>query len=172
MWLFAKAAFFALLLYQFVFQVFVVRQSSMRPTFQEGDWVVVDKLTYRFTTPRPGDVVVFELMVKDRDTGRRVYRDYIKRVVAGPLDRVRIVGDAAYVNGRRAAAPEGQTSEEAQTRAEGGDEYFVPPGNYFVMGDNRADSRDSRYDALRGSLGFIPRERMKGKVRWRCWPHG
>jgi signal peptidase I len=164
-----KAGVCALLLYRFVFQVFVVRQDSMRPTYLEGDWVVVDKLTYVLADPGPGEVVVFELWVQDKESGRRLYRDYIKRIAATPGDRVRLVGGMLYVNGRLVQEPWAEEEQEGEASGPT-DEYYVPPGHYFVLGDNRANSRDSRYDPARGSLGLIPRERLKGKVRWRCWP--
>jgi signal peptidase I len=160
--LLVKAGVCALLLYQFVFQVFVVRQGSMAPTFREGEWVVVDKLTYRFRGPQRGEVVVFELLVPD--DGRRVYRDFIKRLVAGPGDRLRICGDVVYVNGDRVAEP--YLVKQGPEVVGPPDEYFVPPGHYFVMGDHRSDSRDSRYDPYRGTLGLVPESRIKGIVRW------
>jgi signal peptidase I len=157
-----KAGFCALVLYQFVFQVFIVRQGSMAPNYHEGEWVLVDKVTYRFREPRTGDVVVFELVVPDH--GRRVYRDFIKRVIAGPGDRVAMYGDVPYVNGRRLDEPYlGRGKVEERSLA---DEYYLPPGYYFVLGDHRGDSRDSRYDAYRGTLGLVPAERIKGVVRW------
>ena len=86
-----RAGVWAILIYQFIFQVSVVRGQSMQPNFHEGDKLLIDKLTYRFSNPRPGDVVVFEAMVKERN-GRYVHRDYIKRVIAGPDSVVKIYG--------------------------------------------------------------------------------
>jgi len=168
--LFFKAGFCALLLYQFVFQVFVVRQESMAPNYHEGQWVVVDKLSYRFSPPRRGDVVVFEVYEQDRETGRREYRDILKRIAGEPGDRVRTAGGAVFLDGVRLDEPYVAEGQGAGTDGGAVDECYVPPGHYYVLGDNRRDSRDSRpAGAHSQSLGLIPRERLVGKVRWRCW---
>jgi signal peptidase I len=165
--LLVKAGVLAVLLYQFVFQVFTVRQDSMTPSYREGDAVLVDKLTYRFSEPKNGDVVVFELWTREPNEKCWVYRDYIKRVIAGPGDEVRLADGKVFVNGEVLYEPWLNGAETTCESAE--DTYAIPSGHLFVMGDNRAVSRDSRFIRGRSGFGLVPLARVKGLVRWWMW---
>jgi len=162
--LLVRAAFWALLIYQFVFQVSVVNGSSMEPNIHHGDRLLIDKVVYRLRKPAVGDPVVFEAVV--RDGGRLVVRDYIKRVVAGPGSEVRIFNGRVMVDGRMLdesawdPAPFGYDADLAKKV------FVVPPKRYFVLGDNRVNSEDSRGNRI----GFVHEAQIKGKVRWRFWP--
>lgn len=159
--LLVRAGFWALLIYQFVFQVSVVRGNSMLPNFEHGDRLLIDKLSYVLGDPEPGDVVVFEAMVaKD---GRRVHRDYIKRIIAGPGEKVKIASGKVYVSGQALTEPWGPEAFRVKDRPT---VYIVPPDRYFVLGDRRGDSEDSRG----AKIGFVPSRQIKGKVRWRFFP--
>ncbi|MCZ7647368.1 MAG: signal peptidase I [Planctomycetota bacterium] len=167
--LLVRAGFWALCIYLFVFQVSVVKGDSMQPNYQPGDRLLIDKLTFMMRDPRPGDVVVFEAVMEDG--GRWVHRDYIKRVVAGPDDKVEIYDGAVFVNGSKVEGEwlveEFRSSDrEAQSKGPFTPVFRVPPGRYFVLGDRRWNSRDSRYS----EIGYVPKRRIKGKVRWRFWP--
>lgn len=166
--LLVKAAIVALIAYQVVFQISVVRLGSMKPAFEEWDKVLVDRLTYRLRDPRPGDVVIFEGF--DAKRWKSAPQDFIKRVIARPGEVVKVRENAVYVNGRRLAEP--WLAEEFAEPGDWvkGEDYLVPPHCYFVLGDNRSQSRDSRRHAE--SLGFVHERQIKGVVRLRLWPLG
>lgn len=173
--LLVRAGLWALVIYLFIFQVSVVKGDSMQPNFQSGDRLLIDKIVYRFRDPQPGDVVVFEAMVDEN--GKHTFRDYVKRIIAGPNSEVAIHDNAVFVNGEK--LKETWTHEDFRETFETGPEatmrrtYKVPPGRYFVLGDQRWNSQDSRESSIRpgtGKIGFVPEGQIKGKVRWRFWP--
>lgn len=165
--LFVRAGFWALLIYLFLFQVSLVEQDSMNPSFYEGDKLVIDKLTYRFSAIKRFDVIVFETI----DTGSypRKPKDYIKRVIGLPGETVEIHDGNVWIDGKKLDDKFGPTyvnSPEGQI-------YVVPPHHLFVMGDNRGYSKDSRSETGlmgRESLGFVPEGQIRGVVRLRFWP--
>jgi signal peptidase I len=128
-----------------------VSSTSMVPTFRSGDEVLVDKLAYREDQPRRGDLVVF-----DRSPDR-----LLKRVVAIPGDEVGIEDGVLVVNGR-------PVEEPAVDRRQVDGSYFgpaqVPAGTVFVLGDNRANSVDSR------TIGPVPVTDLVGRIVLRLWP--
>ncbi len=138
----------------FVMEAFWIPSGSMIPTLQINDRVLVNKFIYRFTEPKPGDVVVFR-SVDDKDT------DLIKRVVAVAGDRVAVRTGRLYVDG--------EPQREPFTNKNFPDRSFsapitVPKGHVFVMGDNRANSSDSRV------FGPLPKENIEGEAFLRFWP--
>jgi len=158
----------------FVVQAFKIPSGSMKRTLLVGDYVVVEKLSYRFGAPSRGDVVVFKYPHQDNDVTvgqwfreayelvvyrRRVSRrDYVKRVIGTPGDVVWGKDGRVYVNreGRREPYVLGAAREDFGP-------FKVPPDSYFVMGDNRADSRDSRH------WGFVPRRLVRGRAVLVYW---
>ena len=137
----------------FIAEVFYIPTESMVPTLEVGDRVLVSKLIYLFSGPQRGDIVVFESPDEDIDL--------VKRVVGVPGDNVKVVRGSLYVNGER--------WEEAYLNYERPDEsaygpITVPEGHVFVMGDNRANSADSRY------IGPVPMDYLVGKAFVRLWP--
>jgi signal peptidase I len=127
--------------------VYRIVSTSMVPTLQAGDRVVANKLAYRFGDPARGDLVVFEEPGGDAAA--------VKRVVGLPGDRVAMRDGVLVVNGAR--------QQEAYVDYESVDSQFfgpvtVPPGTVFVLGDNRADSRDSR------RYGPVPEGDLEGEV--------
>ncbi len=160
----------------FVVQAFRIPSGSMKRTLLVGDYVVVEKVSYRFRAPARGDVVVFKYPHQDNEMTvgkwfREAYelvvhrrrvprRDYVKRVVGVPGDVVLGKGERVYVNGRPLREP---YLYEAASYDFG--PFKVPPDSYFVMGDNRAESRDSRY------WGFVPRRLIRGRAALVYWSH-
>jgi signal peptidase I len=138
----------------FIVAAYWVPTESMVPTLLVGDRVFANKFIYRFAEPERGDIVVFE----DVEGGE----DYlIKRVVAVPGDRVRVVNGVLRVNG--------ETQEEPYVKPQFPDGTVygpekVPKGHIFVMGDNRGNSADSRV------FGLLPIENVEGEAFVRFWP--
>ncbi len=131
---------------------------SMMPTFKDGDLVFVERISQYFNPPEKGDIVVAltDLLTEE---GKR--KNIIKRVIGLPKDRIVIEDGKVYVNGEELKEDylyEGSTGGEF--------EGIVPEEHIFVMGDNRYNSNDSRSD----SVGFIPYDRLKGKVYLRLYP--
>ncbi len=141
----------------FVAQPFLVSGSSMEPGFQNGDYLLVDELSYRFREPSRGEVVVFKYPLDTRSY-------YIKRIIGLPGERVTVDGSTVAVytkEGTKEVLKE--TYVARMTSAEHGD-FVVKPGEYFVMGDNRDFSYDSR------RWGLLPASDLIGLVRFRLWP--
>lgn len=152
----ALAVVISVVLNLFVVQVTEVRQRSMESTLLQSDRVLVSKVDYRFGTPQPGDIVVF-------DPTTDVAIPYVKRVVAVAGETVDLRGGRLYVNGQ----PRDFVGAHGTTIAQSPEIKYplvVPPGYFFAMGDNREASSDSR------SFGPQPNDRIIGKVIVRFWP--
>lgn len=146
-------------IYLFAAQPHKVSGASMDPNFKNGDYIITDKLTYRFAEPKRGDVVVFK---NPKDTSQ----DFIKRIIGIPGDLVEVSGSHIFLNGRQLNEPflkSGVTTKSGFFLQE--DEEIVVPGNrYVVLGDNRPNSSDSR------EWGFIAKNEIIGRVILRYWP--
>jgi signal peptidase I len=152
------AVLLALLIRTFVVQAFKIPSGSMIPTLLVGDHILVNKFIYRFRDPVRGDVVVFKYPVDE-------HRDFIKRVIGQGGEDVYIKDRQVYINCRPpdpACQPLVEPWAYYEDRMGLGGETFgpvhVPPGSYFVMGDNRNNSQDSRY------WGFVKQEKIKGEA--------
>lgn len=152
---FAIAVVTILFIMIFIVQSFLVKGSSMEPTLYEGQRLLVNKFIFRFRPPQTGDIVV---IIPPGDPTRK----YIKRVVAGPLQRVRIQDFKVYVDGMELNEP--YIKEPMNSNF---DEQTVPDGTIFVMGDNRNYSRDSRDME---TVGFVPLKNVVGKAIFVFWP--
>jgi signal peptidase I len=141
---------------------FTIPSGAMQPTLLVGDYVMVDKSAYRSRAPRRGDVVVFAYPPDER-------RDFIKRVVALPGEQVLIRGNQVYVNCTPLQEPYVKLDSSFRSPpgycgyAYGCEPITVPHDSYFMMGDNRDNSQDSRY------WGFVKREKLKGRAVTICW---
>jgi len=148
----AVLVFLSVVLAVLVFEPFTVRSSSMTPTLLTGDQILAERLTPRFGHLERGDLVVFKA------PATRALM--VKRVVALAGDRVGLADGRLVVNGHRRA-------EAYVDLASVDSVYFgpevVPAGSVFVMGDDRADSVDSR------DFGPVPLDRVLGRVLWRLW---
>ena len=146
----------------FVAAPYVVSGSSMEPNFQDWNYLIVDRLTYRFENPQRGDVIVLDL---PQETSRAL----IKRVIGLPGETVVLSGPNPTVTIINATHPDGFTLSEPYISSEnfGGssnERYELGPNQYFVLGDNRKVSADSRF------WGFLPRQDIVGRVALRLWP--
>jgi signal peptidase I len=160
----------ALLTPGLVFEHFWVPTPSMAATLIPGDHVLVDRLAYRVRAPQRGDVIVFH------PPGKRAV--YIKRIIGVPGDVISLRDEAVYVNGKRLNEPylgrSGGTREptdpwscsQRPTSWSLTAPYEVPAGTYFVMGDNRTDSDDSR------DWGPVRRSAILGEAIVTIWPIG
>ena len=138
----------------FVVEAFYIPSQSMVPTLRVGDRVLVNKFIYRFSEPQRGDIVVFRSVEGGGE-------DLIKRVVGVPGDEISVRGGTLYVNGERQREPYvNKKFPDRSTFAR----TTVPQGHYFMMGDNRANSRDSRF------FGPVPKKNIEGEAFLRFWP--
>ncbi len=147
---------FTLLIYlvvrTFLFENYRVVGSSMEPTLQNGQFMVVNKLAYRLHPPQRGDIIV----LKDPEG---IERKLIKRIVGLPGEKLEIREGVVSIDGQPLKEPyivDPGLDNEGQT--------VIPPGEYFVMGDNRTNSSDSR------TWGLLPRADIIGKAWLTYWP--
>jgi signal peptidase I len=144
----------------FVIEAFYIPSKSMLPTLEIGDRVFVNKFIYRFHEPKRDDIIVFKSIGDSTEGGQE---DLIKRVVGLPGDEISVQDGVLFVNGERQEEPYvnprlPDTSSFAP--------MTVPKGEVFLMGDNRADSRDSRF------FGAVPFENIEGEAFIIFWPPG
>jgi signal peptidase I len=169
-----------LLLRAFVLLAFWVPTGSMEPTLAPGDRVLVSKLATRYGGVRRGDVIVFddprpepepdedpvpallEWVLVGVGAAKPSGQDFVKRVIALSGESWEIRRGVVYVDGRRLDEP--YLDPTVDTRSFG--PATVPPGRLFVLGDNRARSSDSRFS----QLGYVPRDKVVGRVVAVIWP--
>ena len=176
----AVALGLALGIQAFLVKPYRIPSESMVPTLQIGQRVLVNRIGHSFLKPEVGDVVVFHPPVGAEEdnqcgvtppanapcpkpVGRRADVNFIKRVVAGPGDRIKIVRGRVYRNGKRAKEPFVQpcgTSDGCDYPSE----ITVPADHYFMMGDNRGSSQDSRF------WGPVPDKWIIGGAFATYWP--
>lgn len=144
----------AFLIRYFIFEPITVEGSSMVPTLHDGDMLIVDKISYRFTAPKRGDIVIFKYPGDMRE-------NFVKRIIAVGGDEIEIKNGEVYVNGQRLV----EDYIEAKTQT-GFNDSIVPPGTIFVLGDNRNGSKDSRDP----QVGFVPVDNIVGRAVLRIWP--
>lgn len=165
----------AFIIRTFVIQAFKIPSGSMEDTLLVGDHLLVNKFIYgvqvpfsdqRFFEirhPERGDVIVFEFP-EDRDKSWLERRDFIKRVIGTPGDRVEVRNKQVLVNGEPYVIPQEVHKESNLIPSRDNmAPVTVPPGKYFVMGDNRDRSFDSRF------WGFVPEENIKGRAFIKYW---
>ena len=181
----AIAFILALLLKTFLIQAFYIPSASMEPTLMIGDRVLVNKVIYDLREPRRGEIVVFtkddgtappqgnivERFLRSLSSGLGVApsgeKDYIKRIIGLPGDTVEMRNGVVMINGT--PLPEATTTEGGYLAERDPNDYapaVVPEGQYFMMGDNRQNSSDSRFP----QLGTIPRDAIVGRAFVTIWP--
>ncbi len=150
----ASAAVYATLIVTFGFQVARVEGQSMAPTLADQDRLIVNKLAYRLGNPQRGDIVMLYYPINPD-------KSFVKRVIAEESDTVRIVDGRVYVND--VPLRDDYVPPEYRSHDDWGPSV-IPEGYYFVMGDHRNNSSDSRH------WGFVPKKYIIGKVQLRWWP--
>ena len=147
------------MIYLFLFSPQEVSGQSMFPTFHDHDLVITDKITYKINLPKRGDVVILKSPMNKEI-------DFIKRVIALPGETILLKNSKFYIDGKELPEPylasTVYTGEESFLKE--GIMYTVPEGSYFVCGDNRPHSSDSR------DFGPIALGDLIGKVLFRYWP--
>lgn len=166
------ALILALLIRTFIVQAFKIPSGSMIPTFQVGDRIFVNKFVYgaripftdiRFPAlkqPERGDIIVFVSPEAPK-------RDFVKRLIASGGEKVEIRNGNIYIDGKLIEGPLSVRSNYYYNRGDYGKEgevITVPKDSFFVLGDNSANSRDSRY------WGFVPKKNLIGKAMCIYWP--
>lgn len=149
-----------LVIYVFLFRPFQVNGNSMSPTFLNKQFVLTNIITLKFSKPKLGDVIVFKAP-QDPD------KDYIKRVIGVPGDKISIKNGDIYLNGKLLDQSQ---FLDISVKTYGGpflaenQEISIPANSYFVMGDNRSGSSDSR------AWGLVPLESVIGESFFVYWP--
>src|SRR6476646_8642619 len=149
-----SAAVYATLIVTFGFQVARVDGLSMAPTLEDHDRLIVNKLVYELGDPRPGDIVMLYYPLNPE-------KMFVKRVIAKEGDTVRIVDGRVYVND--IPLRDDYVPVEFRSHDDWGPQV-IQQGYYFVMGDHRNNSSDSRH------WGPVPKKYIVGKVKVRWWP--
>jgi signal peptidase I len=150
----ASAAVYATLIVTFGFQVARVEGLSMAPTLADQDRLIVNKLAYRIGEPHIGDIVMLYYPLNPE-------KSFVKRVIAEEGDQVRVVDGRVFRND--VPMDDAFVPSEYRSHDDWGPQV-VPEGYYFVMGDHRNNSSDSRH------WGFVPKKYIIGKVQLRWWP--
>jgi len=157
---FVVIAAILVVIYAFVFRPFEVVGVSMFPTFKDGEFLLSNLLDVRFDRLKRGDVIVFHSPVEEE-------KDYVKRIIAIPGETVEIRGGKVYINGQvldESAYISHDIYVTGSLFMREGDIVTVPAGTYFVMGDNRNQSSDSR------EWGFLTKDKIIGRSIIRVWP--
>ncbi len=150
----AMALVIVVVVKHFLFQPFYVKGASMEPNYEDHEYLIIDELTYRFREPTRGEVVVFHY---PNDPSQY----FIKRVIGLPGETVVVDDDGVMVNGQRLNESVYLSSDVLTV---GDTDVTLGADQYFVMGDNRPSSLDSRI------FGPIERSRIVGRTWFRAWP--
>jgi len=148
-----------LFIYLLVMQPHKIKGSSMEPNFHDGEYLLTDKVSYRFGDPQRGEVIVFKAPPDFKD-------EFIKRIIGIPGDQVMVKGGHVYLNDEELVEsylPDYFITQAGKIVAEGA-AFIVPEGTYLVFGDNRNHSYDSR------NFGSIDRDKIVGRAWFVYWP--
>lgn len=147
----AIAGLLAIIIHTFLFAVVIVSGPSMETTLHNNERLIMNKMVYNFNDPKHGDIIVFHATEND---------DYIKRVIGLPGDTVEYRNNQLFLNGEPVDEPYLNDS----TYTNDYEPLILPEGSYFVMGDNRLNSTDSRI------IGPISEDQIVGRVSLLIWP--
>ena len=143
------------ILSEYVFERVSVHNHSMEHTLESGDGVMIDKISYRFRDPKRFDIIVFK---------QKGSEDLIKRVIGLPNETVQIKDGRFFIDGEEIDDVKGLDRPEYAGIA--GEPLILLEDEYFVVGDNREESIDSRYE----DVGIVTRSRIKGRMFMRVYP--
>jgi len=147
-----SAGIIAFFIITFIGQVTVVKGASMEDTLFNSERLICNKIVYRLTEPKHGDIIIFKPPIDQN-------HNYIKRVIAIEGDRIKIIDGIVYLNGEK------MEEDYIEHRSfESMPEITVPEDSYFVLGDNRINSSDSRF------WGFVPENNIIGRASFIFWP--
>ncbi len=152
------AVLLALFIVNFVGQRAKVDGDSMNPTLSDGDSVILEKVSYRFSEPNRYDIVVFPYKWEDGSY-------FIKRIIGLPGETIQIKDGGVFINEQR-LEDDVYCSDMIQNVVMAKEPITLGEDEYFVLGDNRNNSRDSRYP----DVGFIKKDEIVGKVFFRIFP--
>lgn len=152
--LIVTAFIIAYVLKTFIFQIAYVKGPSMQPTLYQGQVLIVSKISYRVGEPKRGEIVVINDKLENKDL--------IKRVIGLPGETIEIKNGSVYIDGNL-LSPD---YTDIPTYENGFNKAKASDNQYFVLGDNRTESRDSRSD----TLGFVKEKNIIGKAVFRIWP--
>ncbi len=153
----AIAIVLALIIQRFIARPFIVNGSSMLPTLHSSEYIIIDQVKYKFNDIKRGDVVVFRAPPEPN-------KFYIKRIIGLPNETVKIEnGKVSIINESHPGGFE-LSEDHIKYNTNTNLTYKIPEGNYFVMGDNRAESFDSK------DWGTLPKEEIRGRAWLRLFP--
>ncbi len=138
----------------FIFQPFLVKGSSMEPNFHNGDYLIIDELSYRMRSPERGEVIVFKYPENPS-------QKYIKRIIGLPGETIEVKEGKIRITGLQEDFVLNEDVYLSGVETFGVDTLKLAPDEYFVLGDNREHSSDSRY------WGSVPKANLIGRVWWR-----
>lgn len=141
----------------FLFQPFFVKGQSMDPNFEHGDYLIIDEISYRFKEPARGEVIVF-------NSPQEPFQRFIKRIIGLPGEIVEIKEGKVVVYNKEGQKVLDESEYLSDISTEGNLTIVLGRNEYFVLGDNRAFSYDSR------RFGPLPKENIIGRVIFRAWP--
>lgn len=141
----------------FLFQPFLVKGESMEPNFKDGDYLIVDEISYRLRTPQRGEVIVFKY---PQDPSQR----FIKRIIGLPGETVDIKDERITISKGETSIVLNENQYLSAAQTAGDTHVSLGTDEYFVLGDNRNYSYDSR------RFGILPKDKITGRVLIRAWP--
>ena len=141
----------------FLIQPFYVKGASMEPNFYDHEYLIIDEISYRFNEPARGDIVVFKYPKDEKQY-------FIKRVIGRPGETVKIQDNGVYINGTKLNEAYLPESTETVLPLRGYGEITLASDEYFLLGDNRSQSLDSRI------FGPVKRDLIIGRTWIRGWP--
>ncbi|SKC87076.1 signal peptidase I [Maledivibacter halophilus] len=132
----------------FILKPIRIQGNSMYPILKDGDWALINKIAFLFSSPKRKDIIVFRL--------QRDNRDYIiKRIIGLENETIKIISGSVYINNKM--LNESYSSDSSNSNFQS---RVIPENNFFVIGDNRKISIDSRYQ----DIGFINKKQIIGKI--------